>query len=264
MTLAESAPNPMLAPCSIAPVPTAVRRRGLCALRDRLAARIGTSSDEIAVFACADDAIEAAVASFIAGRRTTLALPSADDLAVRVRAASLECREARRSSDAPSGTAPDARRRPFAALAPLVEAAREAETLVLSGLAPSPFAPDGERSSLAPRELLELRARAPRPLLVLDLRNEDTARTPLTQPALLLPGTVIVRAFGASWREAGASSLAGLAFLAGPREILTACPAGAAIADDRIAGACDELDNAAIERLAYRRAPAAERPRELA
>lgn len=222
------------------------RARGLPALRERLAARIGNATDELLVVASAEIALDAIVANFVAGRRTTLARPVADDLAAQARAAALVWREAAKEPSTPCPAAPEKRRRPYSALDPLIEAARDAETLVVSN-------PAGlDASALAPRELLELRARAPRPLIVLDLRDEDSARSTLTQPALLLPGTILVRAFGSAWREAGARALAGLAFIAGPREILEACPAESKIPAARLDAACRELDDPEIERTAYR------------
>ena len=131
----------------------------------------------------------------------------------------------------------------------LVALAREVDTLFIE----APIVRDGVViEPIAPRELLALRAKAPRPLIVLDLRGEDLARTPLTQPALLIPGTVILRGFGALWSREGATELARTAFVAGPADLVAGLAGDlgcARIPDDVLAAALiAELDAPDLER----------------
>ena len=101
----------------------------------------------------------------------------------------------------------------------LIDLAREVDVLILE--APQIFGGD-VREPLTPRQLLELRARASRTLIVLDLLNEDLARTPLTQAALLIPGTLVLRGFGLLWAAEGATTLAKTAFIAGAPGLVSA------------------------------------------
>ncbi len=175
----------------------------------RLSARVSCSLDEVAVFASPQAAF-AAIASGIALGRGTVALSGTHE------------------------TTLDA----------LIAAARDAAVVTLQ----SPLLQGGRVvTALTPRELLLLRSRAPRPILVLDLLNEELARTPLTQPALLLPATIIVRGFGELWREAGATTLAELAFVVGPRELVASLEAPELNAST-VARACEELDVPEIDR----------------
>lgn len=202
-------------------------------LIERLAARISAGLDEIAVFASAEDAAEAVACALLSARRVVLATPANDAVAAASRRAAASVRE----FDLARGDAP---------LDGLVAAARDAETVVLS----SPVCnAGGARATLAPRDLLRLRSRATRPALVLDLTGEELAAEPLTQTALLLPGTVAIRAFGPSWREVGARGLAGIAFVVGPREFIDLIGRNALTADAAEA-ACRDLDSENIERAA--------------
>lgn len=182
----------------------------------RLAARIAADREEVAPFATVDNAIDALVERFVRNQRVVIGGPTRESLASRAWAASRTAKQAPwlgAQSSAPRGS------KASAAFDSLIAAARDADTVVLS----SPFAPNGLCvGALAPRDLLQLRARAPRPLIVLDLLDEDLARAPLTQPALLLPGVVFLRGFGAFWRLSGARSVSRIAFVAGPRDLVGA------------------------------------------
>jgi len=215
------------------------------ALVARLAARISASTREIAPFAGVDRAVDAIAESLFRNRRVVLAQPVADRIArsARARAASVveaDWRSAR--ADAARGSSQ------AAAFDALVRSARDADALVLT----SPFiAGDGTALALAPRDLLRLRARAPRPVFVLDLLDEDLARAPLTQAALLIPGTVILRGFGRLWRDAGAATAADIAFAAGAPDLIASL--SAASEDDSVdeefsAAAVRDLDQPWIER----------------
>jgi len=175
-------------------------RRGLV---ERLAARISAGSDEVLPFADERAATAALARRFARGRRIGLALGERNTLIGSLRSESGE-RRVLNWTERPS-------------LDDLVALAREVDTLFIE----APIVRDGVViEPIAPRELLTLRARAPRPVLVLDLRDEDLARTPLTQPALLIPGTVILRGFGALWAREGAAELARTAFVAGPADLV--------------------------------------------
>jgi histidinol-phosphate/aromatic aminotransferase/cobyric acid decarboxylase-like protein len=180
----------------------------------RLAARIAADRDEVAPFATVDNAFDALVERFFRNRRVIIGGPTREALASRAWAASRAAKQAPwlgARCDAPRGSTA------CAAFDALIAAAREADTVVLS----SPFAPNGRcAGALAPRDLLQLRARAPRPVIVLDLLDEDLAQAPLTQPALMLPGVVFLRGFGEPWRLAGARSVAEVAFVAGPGDLI--------------------------------------------
>jgi hypothetical protein len=81
---------------------------------------------------------------------------------------------------------------------------------------------------------------------VLDLLDEELARAPLTQPALLLPGTVFLRGFGQFWREAGARTVAETAFVAGPADLVA--PLRGPLVDERLAAeAVWDLDRIGID-----------------
>jgi len=196
------------------------------ALLTRLAGRIACSADEVAAFESLDAARTAISAAFFAGRRTLLARPGSDALASRA------------WSDARSAREADAL--PFDGL---VAAARSAETVLLSSPVESGR---GLRATITPRELLLLRSRAPQPVLLLDLIEEERARIPLTQPALLLPGTVVVRGFGRLWRDAGAASIAPIVFVAGPRDLIASLGA-APVEPGLVARACADLDDPGID-----------------
>jgi len=205
-------------------------------LVERLAARVSCSLDEIAAFASVASALEALSGQILADRRVTIAQPAGEAIAASA------WRAAR--------TAREVAARPFDQL---VAAARESDVLVLS----SPVASgSGVAPLLSPRELLLLRSRAPRPVIVLDLLDEDLARTPLTQPALLLPGTVILRGFGQLWRDAGADGVADTAFIAGPRDLVSALGAGP-LPQDALERACAALDLPDIDRTVQARAATA-------
>lgn len=184
-------------------------RRGLL---ERLAARVSCSIEELEAFPTVAQCLDRVAASLFAGRRVVIARPAGEAIAARAWSSARVAREV------------DAQ--PFDAL---VAAARDAEVLVLSS--PVVGADGRARAAITPRELLLLRSRAPRPVIVLDLLDEELARTPLTQPALLLPGTVIVRGFGELWRGAGAADVAGLAFIAGPADLVAQVADGGGTGD---------------------------------
>jgi hypothetical protein len=209
-----------------------IARPARAALVARLAARISASTREVAPFATVDRAVDSIADRFFRGRRVAIAEPVARRIGASARRLA-ECvvaadwRDAR--ADATRGTAQ------AAAFDDLVRAAQLADTLVLT----SPFiAEDGAGASLSPRDLLRLRARAPKPVFVLDLLDEDLARAPLTQAALLIPGTVILRGFGRLWRDAGANAAADLGFVAGAPELVAAL--SAAVARDGTDGGADD------------------------
>lgn len=217
------------------------RSERLRPLVERISARIAASCDEIAIFPSAEAALDAAARAFVRGRRTAIVRPAGDAFAARctVEAASLVDVSAELGD-----------------LSTIAAAARDAQTVALS----SPIRGGNGcllPATLAPRELLQLRSRAPRPLIVLDLLDEEFARTPLTQPALLLPGTVLIRGFGDAWLRAGAGAIAPLAFIAGPRELiapLANAPLAADAADESalIRTACADLDLPGIDRAVRR------------
>ena len=204
-------------------------------LAERLAARVSCSLEEVVAFATVGAAIEAIAGNVLAGKRVTIARPAGDPIATAA------WRSAR--------TVQEVAARPFDGL---VAAARDSDVLVLS----SPIrSGNGASALLSPRELLLLRSRAPRPVIVLDLLDEDLARTPLTQPALLLPGTIILRGFGDLWRRAGAEGVADLAFVAGPRDIVaglvpasTSASRPPSLAAEVTLRACEALDLPDIDR----------------
>lgn len=215
------------------------------ALVARLAARISASTGEVAPFAGVERAIAAIADQLFRDRRVVLAQPVAERIAESARALARTVldtgwRDAR--ADAPRGSAQ------AAAFESLVRAARDADALVLT----SPFlAPGGDASALSPRDLLRLRARAPRPVIVLDLLDEDLARVPLTQAALLIPGTVILRGFGRLWREAGATAAADLAFVAGAPDLVGTLSMGIeadGVDEDFADSVVRDLGRAGIER----------------
>ncbi|MCE2883955.1 MAG: hypothetical protein LW806_03510 [Planctomycetaceae bacterium] len=221
-------------PTTVTPPPEAggALRRGLV---ERLAARISAGSDEVLPFADERAATAALARRFARGRRIGLALGERNTLIDSLRAESGERRELAWAA------------RP--SLDDLVALARQVDTLFIE----APIVRDGVAvEPITPRELLALRARAPRPLLVLDLRGEDLARTPLTQPALLIPGTVIVRGFGALWAREGAAELARTAFVAGPADLVAGLAGdlgSASVPDDaQAATLIAELDAPDLER----------------
>ena len=103
------------------------------------------------------------------------------------------------------------------------------------------------REPLTPRQLLELRARASRTLIVLDLLNEDLARMPLTQAALLIPGTLVLRGFGLLWAAEGATSVAETAFVAGSSGLVSALHRDA-FTPESLERMMSELDASDIDR----------------
>ena len=208
-------------------------------LTERLAARVSSSLDEIAAFATVDLALQALASGVFGGKRVTIARPAGDAIAQIASRAAQATREV--------GA------RPFDQL---VAAARESDVLVLSSPVVSA---SGLTTLLSPRELLLLRSRAPRPVIVLDLLEEDRARTPLTQPALLLPGTLILRGFGELWRSVGAEGVADTAFIAGPRDLIGALEVSP-FPIESVARACNALDLPNIDRAVQARAAVAHTP----
>lgn len=210
-------------------------------LLTRLASRISSSREEIVPYPTVPDAVDALSRAYLRGRRVVIARPARETLVSRAWRTSATAREAARIGVGRDATA-DFEGSPNFDL--LLSAARDADTLVLT----SPFlTKDGRVDALSPRELLRLRSRAPRPLILLDLLDEELARSPLTQAALLIPGTVILRGFGSRWREAGAGSVADLAFVAGPPETLAALPRGR-FSEDAASAAVWDLDRPGIDR----------------
>lgn len=216
----------------------------------RLAARISSSREEIAPFPTVPTAIDALTERFFRNQRVVIARPTRSEIASRAWSASRTAKET-----AWLGASAESRRdaRALSGFDALVTAARDADTLVLS----SPFIVNGRATgALAPRDLLLLRSRAPRPVIVLDLLDEELARAPLTQPALLLPGTVFLRGFGDFWRDAGARAVAETAFVAGPRDLVASLRESGL--DERLAAeAAWDLDRVGIDRAVQERAAAA-------
>lgn len=239
---------------TLTPEPTASLPAPALAATDefvtRLAARISAGRDEVVPYAGIAPAIDALAERFFRNQRVVIARPTREEIASRAWSASRTAKEV-----AWLGASAESRRDPraLANFDSLVTAAREADTLVLS----SPFVTGGRvKGALAPRDLLLLRSRAPRPVIVLDLLDEDLARAPLTQPALLLPGTVFLRGFGPFWRDAGARTVAETAFIAGPRD-LVASLSNAGLDDRLAAEAAWDLDRIGIDRAVEGRAAAA-------
>ena len=237
-------------PADLPAEPASIPIDAIDELVTRLAARISSSREEIAPFPSVPTAIDALTERFFRNQRVVIARPTREDLASRAWSASRTVKEV-----AWLGASTDSRRDPqaLARFDALVEAARNADTLVLS----SPFIANGRAAgALAPRDLLLLRSRAPRPVIVLDLLDEELARAPLTQPALLLPGTVFLRGFGQFWREAGARTVAETAFVAGPADLVA--PLRGPLVDERLAAeAVWDLDRIGIDRAVQERASAA-------
>jgi hypothetical protein len=197
-------------------------------LIERLAARISCSLDEIAVFPSQSAALDSIERALLAGRRVLLGQPVPGPIATR---AQRSARLARTTDLQP--------------VARFADDARDADTVIVSS--PSIDADGRANATLMPRDLLFLRSRAPRPAIILDLTEEDRASTPLTQPALLLPGALVLRGFGDLWREQGATTVADLAFVAGPRDLIgTLGPWRLDRAT--VVRACDELDEPDIDR----------------
>lgn len=172
-------------------------------LLERLAARISSGTDEIVPWTTVESAARAIARTFLCGRRVGLAATQTSPLARASRLNAQLTRSFDGASDVPLST--------------LIEFARDVEVLVIE----APQLVDSEiREPLTPRQLLELRARSPRTLIVLDLLNEDLARTPLTQAALLIPGTLVLRGFGSLWAAEGAATVAEMAFIAGAPTLL--------------------------------------------
>lgn len=245
----DAIPNAISNPASNTP-PAAPAPTALDELLTRLAARISSAREEIAAFPTTLSAIDALTARFFRSQRVVIARPTREEIASRAWSVS------RTAKEVPWLGASTESRRDAEALASfdaLVAAARDADTLVLS----SPFVSDGRvQGALAPRDLLLLRSRAPRPVIVLDLLDEELARAPLTQPALLLPGTVFLRGFGTFWREAGARTVADTAFIAGPRDLVASLEP-LALSESLAAEAVWDLDRIGIDRAVQERAGAA-------
>lgn len=256
-TLTEEAPIDATANRGSPESPSTPVASALDDLVTRLAARISAGRDEVAPFATVPDAVEALSERFFRNQRVVIARPTREEIASRAWSASRTAKEV-----AWLGASAESRRdaQALAGFDALVAAARDADTLVLS----SPFVGGGRvKGALAPRDLLLLRSRAPRPVIVLDLLDEELARAPLTQPALLLPGTVFLRGFGQFWRDAGARTVADTAFVAGPRDLVASL--GAPALDDRLAAeAAWDLDRLGIDRAVQERAAAARRDSALA
>lgn len=207
-------------------------------LEARLSARISSSIDEVVAFASPARAVAAVARLLLAGRSVAIGEGTPDDLAAAVERSARSTSRARWLGARPDGV-----------LAALLGATTASDAVVLA----SPVVrSEAATAAITPRELLQLRARNLRSLLVLDLRDEDLARTPLTPTALLLPGTIAIRGFGEVWREAGAPEVADLAFVAGPaREIAALRSEALGCGDgDRaiVDAACAALDRPDIER----------------
>lgn len=197
-------------------------------LIERLAARISCSLDEIAVFPSRTAALDAIERALLAGRRVLIGQPVPGAITARAQRAA---RLARATDLQP--------------IARFADDARDADTVVVSS--PGIDADGRASAALMPRDLLFLRSRAPRPAIVLDLADEDRVSTPLTQPALLLPGAIVLRGFGDIWRDQGAPTVADLAFVAGPRDLIATLGPWR-VERATVVRACDELDDPDIDR----------------
>jgi hypothetical protein len=185
-------------------------------LLERLAARISSGTDEIAPFTTVESATRAIALTFLRGRRVGLAATQNSPLSREARLCARSTRTLDVTNDSTSTVTNTATN--TATLSALIDFARDVDVLVIE----APQLVGSEiREPLTPRQLLEVRARSPRTLIVLDLLNEDLARTPLTQAALLIPGTLVLRGFGSLWAAEGAATVAGIAFVAGAPTLLT-------------------------------------------
>ena len=200
-------------------------RRDERALVERLAARVACCVDEVAVFGSRAEALDALSRRVLKGQHIAVAAGTDQPLAAEA------WRAARVAIEVPV--------RPIEAL---VQGARDADVLVLT----SPVA-HGSAATILPRELMLLRSRAPKPMILLDLLREEQARTPLTQPALLLPDTLIVRGFGPAWRACGAGCLSDLVFVVGPSTCIQQFDAPL-LPHALIESACNDLDRSDLER----------------
>jgi hypothetical protein len=215
-------------------------------LLERLAARISSGTDEIAPFATVSSAARAIALTFLLGRRVGLAATQNSPLSQEARLCARSTRTFDVTNDAANGATNGVTNGATndAELASLIEFAREVDVLVLE--APQLVGTE-IREPLTSRQLLELRARSPRTLIVLDLLNEDLARTPLTQAALLIPGTLVLRGFGSLWAAEGAATVAELAFVAGA-PTLVASLARESFEVEILTRAVSELDTGDIDR----------------
>ena len=202
----------------------------LRSLLERFAARISSGTDEIAPFTTVERAAAAVASTYASGRRIGLATTETSLLASCVAAAA----SSTRFVGINEGVTPRA----------LIELARDVDVLLLE--APQIFGSE-VREPLTPRQLLELRARASRTLIVLDLLNEDLARMPLTQAALLIPGTLVLRGFGLLWAAEGATSVAETAFVAGSSGLVSALQRDA-FTPESLERMMSELDASDIDR----------------
>ena len=184
-------------------------------LLERLAARISSGTDEITPFTTVESAARAIALTFLRGRRVGLAATQNSPLSRETRLCARSTRTLDVTNDSTRTVTSTATN--TATLSALIEFARDVDVLVIE----TPQLVGSEiREPLTPRQLLEVRARSPRTLIVLDLLNEDLARTPLTQAALLIPGTLVLRGFGSLWAAEGAATVAEIAFVAGAPTLL--------------------------------------------
>lgn len=176
--------------------------------------------ERVLATAGADDALDR-LARLAAGQRVVVARPTFGTLVDRLRANGVDLVEVPWRE----GAFP---------LEPFARAARDAALLFVV----SPNNPTGLACSAA--ELARLRALAPRPLLVVDAAYEEFAAEPLTQAALALPNTIVLRTLSKAWGLAGLRS----GFALGAPELLAPLRRLAlpfAIATPSIALACAAL-----------------------
>ena len=215
-------------------------------LLERLAARISSGTDEIAPFTTVESAARAIALTFLRGRRVGLAATQNSPLSREARLCARSTRTLDVTNDSTSTVTNTATKTATntATLSALIDFARDVDVLVIE----APQLVGSEiREPLTPRQLLEVRARSPRTLIVLDLLNEDLARTPLTQAALLIPGTLVLRGFGSLWAAEGAATVAGIAFVAGAPTLLTSFARDSFEAES-LRRVVSELDSTDIDR----------------
>lgn len=211
-------------------------------LVERLAARISSGIDEVVPFATLENAVQAITSCFVRTRAVGLAVTPNSQFACTAPSAA---RSVRTFDVTRGGTS-------TATLDALIELTRQIDVLILE----APQVVSGELCEpLSPRQLLELRARAPKALIVLDLVREDLARTPLTQAALLLPGTIALRGFGSLWSAEGAVHVANTAFVFGAPPLVSKLPLDA-FSSELLAQVVAEFDSTDIDRRVQRAARA--------
>ncbi|MDI9404238.1 MAG: hypothetical protein QM516_10230 [Limnohabitans sp.] len=201
---------------------------------ERLAARISSGLDEVVPFTTPEAAVRAISSRFLRGRRIGRAITQASPFGLSTcGTAGANCEVDLTACTTRGGLLPT-----------LISCARDVDVLIVE--TPQRTS-SGVRELLTPRELLELRARSPKTLLILDLVNEDLAKDPLTQAALLLPGTIALRGFGALWAAEGAKAVADTAFVFGAPPLVSTL-ARDSISLDLLAQVVADFDSSDIDR----------------